>query len=57
MPKNKTQKEDNSNNKEDKPKKSVCEKNQTRKKGKKNQLFWKKEEQDKPEKIIMFSDI
>ena len=55
MPKNKTQKEDN--NKEDKPKKSVCEKNQTRKKGKKNQLFWKKEEQDKPEKIIMFSDI
>ena len=41
MPKNKTQKEDN-NKEEDKPKKSVCEKNQTRKKGKKTHCSGKK---------------
>jgi hypothetical protein len=54
MPKSKKE----NDNKEDAPKKSVCEKNQTRKKGKKNQLFWKKEEQEhSPEKITMFTQI
>jgi hypothetical protein len=37
------------------PTKSVCEKNETRKKGRKNKVFWIKKEQEKnPEKIIMF---
>ena len=42
--------------KEEKPTKSVCEKNQTRKKGTKNSVFWiKKEQENKPEKMTMFS--
>ena len=39
------------------PKNQYVKKTKHAKKAKKHQLFWKKEEQDKPEKIIMFSDI
>jgi hypothetical protein len=47
--------EKQTNTEEKKPTKSVCEKNETRKKGKENKVFWIKKEQEKsPEKITMF---
>ena len=49
-------KKENEHEKKENPTKSVCEKNQTRKKGTKNSVFWiKKEQIDKPEKVTMFS--
>ena len=53
----KYEKKDDKKN-EEKPKKSVCEKNKTKKKGKKNPLFWIKEQQiDKSDQINMFTQV
>ena len=44
------------NDDKEKPTKSICEKAETRKKGKKNPIFWiRKEREKQPEKVNMFS--